>query len=85
MPIDAIADLLGNVSTRMLEQHYRHRVRASFGAHVSHVEAIFGEVQQSVAEHRWQTAEGPQSRPYGASNRSTLDLGDGLSQLGSFL
>ena len=26
MPLDAIADLLGHQSTRMLEQHYRHRV-----------------------------------------------------------
>lgn len=41
MPLDAIADLLGHQSTRMLEQHYRHRVRASFNAHVEHMEALF--------------------------------------------
>lgn len=42
MGLDEIADLLGHKSTRMLEAHYRHRVRASFGRHVQHVEAIFG-------------------------------------------
>lgn len=42
MPLDAIADLLGHNSTRMLEAHYRHRVRASFNAHVSHMEEMFG-------------------------------------------
>lgn len=40
MPLDQIADLLGQSSTRMLEQHYRRRVRSSFGAHV---EAVFGQ------------------------------------------
>lgn len=43
MHLDQIADLLGHTSTRMLESHYRHRVRASFGAHVAHVEAIFAD------------------------------------------
>jgi integrase len=42
MGLDEIADLLGHKSTRMLEAHYRHRVRASFDRHVQHVEAIFG-------------------------------------------
>jgi integrase len=42
MSLDEIADLLGHSSTRMLEAHYRHRVRESFGRHVQHVEAIFG-------------------------------------------
>jgi integrase len=42
MSLDQIADLLGHSSTRMLEAHYRHRVRESFGRHVAHVEAIFG-------------------------------------------
>jgi integrase len=42
MPLDAIADLLGHASTRMLEQHYRHRSRTSFGAHVGPMEALFG-------------------------------------------
>jgi integrase len=43
MPLDAIAELLGHSSTRMLEAHYRHRVRASFNAHVAHMEAMFGQ------------------------------------------
>jgi hypothetical protein len=42
MSLDEIADLLGYSSTRMLEAHYRHRVRDSLGRHVQHVEAIFG-------------------------------------------
>ncbi len=42
MSLDEIAELLGHKSTRMLEAHYRHRVRESFGRHVEHVEAIFG-------------------------------------------
>lgn len=42
MNLDEIAELLGHKSTRMLEAHYRHRVRASFDRHVAHVEAIFG-------------------------------------------
>jgi integrase len=42
MSLAAIADLLGHSSTRMLEAHYRHRVRASFSGHEAHVEAIFG-------------------------------------------
>lgn len=42
MALDQIADLLGHSSTRMLEEHYRHRVRSSFGAHVAHVETMFG-------------------------------------------
>ena len=37
-----VPELLGHKSTRMLEAHYRHRVRESFGRHVEHVEAIFG-------------------------------------------
>lgn len=37
-----IADLLGHASTRMLEQHYRHRVRKSRGAHVGPMEEQFG-------------------------------------------
>lgn len=45
MPLDQIADLFGHSSTRMLEAHYRHHVRASFGAHVTHVEAIFAEAR----------------------------------------
>lgn len=43
MPLEQIADLLGHSSTRMLEAHYRHAVRPSFGAHVAHVEAIFSD------------------------------------------
>jgi integrase len=35
MSLDTIADLLGHASTRILEAHYRHRVRTSFGAHVA--------------------------------------------------
>lgn len=42
MNLEAIADLLGHKSTRMLEAHYRHRVRASLSGHVEHVESIFG-------------------------------------------
>ena len=42
MALDEIADLLGHSSTRMLEAHYRHRVRSSFNRHVEHVETIFG-------------------------------------------
>jgi integrase len=42
MGLDDIAELLGHESTRMLEAHYRHRVRTSFSRHVEHVEAIFG-------------------------------------------
>jgi integrase len=42
MSLEAIADLLGNNSTRILEAHYRHRVRASFSGRVAHVEATFG-------------------------------------------
>jgi integrase len=42
MNLDEIAELLGHKSTWMLEAHYRHRVRESFGRHVQHVEAIFG-------------------------------------------
>ena len=42
VPLDAIADLLGHASTRMLEQHYRHRVRGSFSAHVGPMETLFG-------------------------------------------
>jgi integrase len=42
MSLEAIADLLGHSSTRMLEAHYRHRVRASFSGHLQHVESIFG-------------------------------------------
>ena len=42
MPLDEIAELRGHKSTRMLEAHYKHPVRASFGAHVVHVEAISG-------------------------------------------
>jgi hypothetical protein len=43
VPLPLIADLLGHASTRMLEQHYRHRVRTSFGAHVGPMEELFGE------------------------------------------
>ena len=43
MSLDAIADLLGHASTRMLEAHYRHRVRASFSAHVAPMEALFAD------------------------------------------
>ena len=42
MALDEIADLLGHSSTRMLEAHYRHRVRSSFNRHVEHLETIFG-------------------------------------------
>jgi hypothetical protein len=42
MALKEIADLLGHSSTRMLEAHYRHRVRSSFDRHVEHVESIFG-------------------------------------------
>jgi len=40
--IDVVADLLGHASTRMLEQHYRHRVRATMSAHVAPMEHLFG-------------------------------------------
>jgi hypothetical protein len=43
MSLEEIGELLGHKSTRMLEAHYRHPVRASFGRHVQHVEAIFGD------------------------------------------
>jgi integrase len=43
IPLDAIADLLGHESTRMLEQHYRHRLRTSFSAHVGPMETMFGQ------------------------------------------
>jgi hypothetical protein len=49
MSLDEIADLLGHNSTRMLEAHYRHRVRESFGRHVQHVEAIFGAAEVRAA------------------------------------
>ena len=42
--LDEIADLLGPKSNRMLEAHYRHRVRSSFDRHVQHVEAIFSAI-----------------------------------------
>jgi integrase len=43
MSLEEIGELLGHKSTRMLEAHYRHQVRASFGRHVQHVEAIFAD------------------------------------------
>jgi integrase len=42
VPLEVIADLLGHASTRMLEKHYRHRVRASMNAHVAPMEQMFG-------------------------------------------
>jgi integrase len=42
MNLEDVAELLGHKSTRMLEAHYRHRVRPSFDRHVQHVEAVFG-------------------------------------------
>ncbi len=42
MPLEDIAELLGHESTRMLEAHYKHPVRATFSGHVDHVDAIFG-------------------------------------------
>jgi len=42
MSLEEIAELLGHRSTRMLEAHYRHPVRATFSGHVDHIEAIFG-------------------------------------------
>jgi len=42
VPLEVIADLLGHASTRMLEQHYRHRVRATMSAHVAPMEHLFG-------------------------------------------
>ncbi len=42
MSLDEIAELLGHRSTRMLEAHYKHPVRATFTGHVEHVDAIFG-------------------------------------------
>ena len=42
VPLEVIADLLGHASTRMLEQHYRHRVRATMSAHVAPMEQLFG-------------------------------------------
>ncbi len=41
VPLDVIADLLGHASTRMLEQHYRHRIRKSINAHVAPMELMF--------------------------------------------
>ena len=34
--------LIGHKSTRMLEAHYRHPVRATFNGQVDHIEAMFG-------------------------------------------
>jgi hypothetical protein len=42
MSLDDVAELLGDKTTRMLEAHFRHRVRSLFDRHVEHVEAIFG-------------------------------------------
>lgn len=42
LSLDQIADLLGHGSTRMLEQHYRHRVREAVDSHVSTMDAVFG-------------------------------------------
>lgn len=42
MNLDAIADMLGHRLTRMLEQHYRHRVRNTFDGHLKFVGEIFG-------------------------------------------
>jgi integrase len=42
MSLDDIAELLGHKSTRMLEAHDKHPVRATFSGHVDHVDAIFG-------------------------------------------
>lgn len=42
VPLEAIADVLGHSSTRMLEKHYRHQVKPSIDAHVDAMEAIFG-------------------------------------------
>jgi integrase len=44
VPLDRIADLLGHESTRMLEQHYRHRLQASLDVHVGPMEALFGDI-----------------------------------------
>jgi integrase len=41
--MEAIADLLGHTSTRMLEQHYRHRTERSLDAHLATtIERLFG-------------------------------------------
>jgi integrase len=42
VPLDQIADLLGQTSTRMLEEHYRHRIRPSMNAAVGPRENGFG-------------------------------------------
>ena len=42
MNLDEIAELLGHKSTRMLQAHYKHSMRATFSGHVEHVDAIFG-------------------------------------------
>ena len=46
MNLDEIAELLGHKSTRMLEAHYRHPVRATVSGHVEHVESFFGAGQR---------------------------------------
>jgi integrase len=42
VPLEAIADVYGHTSTRMLEQHYRHQIRPSVAAHVDVMESLFG-------------------------------------------
>jgi hypothetical protein len=42
VPLEVIADVLGHSSTRMLEQYYRHQVKASIDAHGGAMESLFG-------------------------------------------
>jgi integrase len=42
VPLEEIADVLGHVGTRMLEQHYRHQTRPAVEAHVATMEGLFG-------------------------------------------
>lgn len=42
MTMGQIADVLGHNSTRMLERHYRHRLRPVLGDHVAVMSSVFG-------------------------------------------
>ena len=42
MTLEQVADVLGHSSTRMLEKHYRHRLRPLVDAHLPAMRDIFG-------------------------------------------
>jgi integrase len=42
VPKEAIADIYGHTTTRMLDMHYRHELRPSLDAHVAVMDDLFG-------------------------------------------